>query len=232
MDASRMATSSLQTTHGWMRTSYFLQLVFPIHLYNFTSHQRKDVVFKGGCINWLGKSPLSPSITPTTAMWRPQLWIRNRPSFQKYGERKWGVEKRWKKKHIQTGGLAELMGTRRGAFLQGNHLHNGKWLEFELRALLLWEQSVKWKGRVHIRWKPQYHGALRGRCILVIWSFASCHLSSVHFICKTIYQHSLRRARPILYVLKTLLLKKTAAAGMLHLHSANESGTIASSRLW
>lgn len=37
-----------------------------------------------------------------------------------------GGWRREKNACIQTGGLTELMGTRRGAFLRGNHLHNGK----------------------------------------------------------------------------------------------------------
>lgn len=79
-----------------MSASYFLQLVFPIHLYNFTSHHRKkSILFKGGCINWLGKCSF---YSLTKAMWTPVLCIRNRPSFQKYGGRKWGVEEREKKR--------------------------------------------------------------------------------------------------------------------------------------
>lgn len=56
------------------------------------------------------------------------LCIRNRLSFQKYGGRKWGEEREegGKTTCIQTAGFTELMGTKRGAFLRGNHLHNGK----------------------------------------------------------------------------------------------------------
>ncbi len=64
-----------------------------------------------------------------------------------------GGWRRKKKACIQTGGLAELMGTRRGAFCGEIICIMGKWLELELRALLLWGQSVKWKERAPIRQK-------------------------------------------------------------------------------
>lgn len=41
-----------------------------------------------------------------------------------------GGSKRWEKGVFKTGDLTALMGTRRGAFLRGNHLHNGKVVGF------------------------------------------------------------------------------------------------------
>lgn len=160
---------SIQPLAVWI----FLQLVFPIHLYNFTSHHRKkSVLFKGCCINWLGKSSF---YSPTTAMWTPVLCIRNRPSFQKYGWRKWGVEEE-KKACIQTGGPTELMGTRHGAFLQGNNLHNGKVVGVEAENSPLVGTVSEVEGKSSYLIEDQYRGALRGRSMQAICSLASCHL--------------------------------------------------------
>lgn len=52
----------------------------------------------------------------------------------------------------------------------------GKWLKLELRTLLLWGQSVSEVEEENYLIEDQYQGALRGRCITVICSLASCHL--------------------------------------------------------
>lgn len=138
--------------------------------------EKKSIVFKGGCINWLGKSSF---YSPTTAMWTPVQCIRNRHSFQKYGGWKWrGCWRREKKKEacIQTEGLAELMGTRRGAFLRGNHLHNGKVVGVGAESSPLVGTVSEVEGESSYQTEDQYQGARRRRCVLVICSFASCHL--------------------------------------------------------
>lgn len=120
------------------------------------------------------------------------------------------------------------MGTRHAAFLQGNHLHNGKVVGVEAESPPLVGTDSEVEGESSYQIADQYYGALRGWCMLVIWSFASCHLSSAHFICKTIYQHSLRLPQPI--CTHEFAIEKTAAE-LLCLHSANDSCTIASSQL-
>lgn len=158
-----------------MSASYFLQLVFPIHLYNFTSHHRKkSILFKGGCINWLGKCSF---YSLTKAMWTPVLCIRNRPSFQKYGGRKWGVEERKKMPVFKLEALLNWWAPGVELFCREIICIMGKWLKLELRTLLLWGQSVsEVEEENSYLIEDQYQGALRGRCITVICSLASCHL--------------------------------------------------------
>lgn len=79
---------------------------------------------------------------------------------------------------IQTGGLAELMGTRRGAFLRGNNLHNGKVVGVGAESSPLVGTVSEVEGESSYQTEGQYQGALRGRCVLLICSFASCHLQN------------------------------------------------------
>lgn len=185
----------------------------------------KSALFKGGCINWLGKSLF---YSPTIAMWTPVLCIRNRPSFQKCGGRKWGYRGGKKPACIQTGGLAELMGTRRGAFfLQGNHLHNGKVVGVGAEKSPL----VGTVGEVEGRALPSDQGPIpkvlrEGRCTPPICSFLPPVTCQFHLRnnLPTISQTSAANMYS-----ENLLLKK-AAADFLRLHSANESRTIVSSQ--
>lgn len=77
---------------------------------------------------------------------------------------------------IQTGGLAELMGTKRGAFLRGNHLHNGKVVGVGAESSPLMGTVSEVEGKGSYQTEDQYQGALSGRCVPVICSFAFCHL--------------------------------------------------------
>lgn len=86
----------------------------------------------------------------------PALCIRNRPSTQKYGGRKYAG------RCIETGGLAELMGTERGAFLlRGSHLHNGK---VEGVGVGAGSPPSGGDSRRSGRTERRYRGARRGRC--------------------------------------------------------------------
>lgn len=67
-----------------------------------------------------------------------------------------------KKTCIQTGGLTELMGTRHGAFLQGNHLHNGKVVGVGAKSPLLVGTVSEVEGESSYQIADQYYGALRG----------------------------------------------------------------------
>lgn len=67
------------------------------------------------------------------------------------------------------------MGTRRGAFLQGNYLHNGKVVGVGAESSPLVGTVSKVEGERY-QTEDQYQGALRGRCMPAICSFAYCHL--------------------------------------------------------
>lgn len=78
-------------------------------------------------------------------MGTPLLCIRNKTFFSQIWRREVRRGEAGKKSPcIQTGGPAELMGSGR-LFCGETICIMGKCLESELRALLLWGQSVKWK---------------------------------------------------------------------------------------
>lgn len=69
-----------------------------------------------------------------------------------------------------------MMGTRRGAFLRGNHLHNGKVVGVGAESSPLVRTVSEVEGESSYQIEDQYQGTLRGRCMPVICLFASCHL--------------------------------------------------------
>lgn len=76
---------------------------------------------------------------------------------------------------IQTGGLTELMGTRRGAFLRGNHLHNGKVVGVGAESSPLVGTVSEVEGESSYQIEGQYQGCSEWE-MYAICSFASCHL--------------------------------------------------------
>lgn len=119
-----------------------------------------------------------------------------------------------------------MMGTRRGAFLRGNHLHNGKVVGVGAESSPLVGTVSEVEGKSSYQTEDQYQGALRGRCVLEICSFPSCHLpisSAKQFTNNLSDVHSQ-------YVPVNFAFENTAAES-LRLYSANESCTIVSSQL-
>lgn len=96
---------------------------------------------------------------------------------------------------IQTGGLAELMGTRRGAFLQGNHLHNGKVVGVGAESSPLVGTVSEVEGESSYQIDDHYQVLEESE--MYAGDMLFCFLSPAHFICKTIYQQSLRHPQPI-----------------------------------
>lgn len=116
-----------------------------------------------------------------------------------------------------------MMGTSRGAFLRGNHLHNGKVVGVGAESSPLAGTVSEVEGESSYQTGDKYQGALRERCVVLICSFASCHLpisSAKQFTNNLTDAHSQY----------TLAFEKTAAE-LLRLHSANESCTIVSGQL-
>lgn len=64
-----------------------------------------------------------------------------------------------------------MMGTCRGAFLQGNHLHNGKVVGVGAESSLLVGMVGEVEGVSSYQLEGQYGAAQRGRCMLKITSF-------------------------------------------------------------
>lgn len=127
---------------------------------------------------------------------------------------------------IQTGGLTELMGTGRGAFLRGNHLHNGKVVGVGAESSPLVGTVSGVEGESSYLMRTSTSALRGGRCMPAMRSFASCHLlvsSAKQFT------NSLSDVRSQ-YVPTNLLLKRLAAE-LLRLHSTNDSHTIVSSQL-
>lgn len=87
-----------------------------------------------------------------------------------------GAVRKKKNACIQTRVLAELMGTRQGAFLWGNDLHNGKVVGVAAESSPLVGTVSEVEGKGSYQTQDQYQGALRGRCVLQIHAFPSCYL--------------------------------------------------------
>lgn len=88
-----------------------------------------------------------------------------------------------------------MMGTRRGAFLRGNHLHNGKVLGVGAERSPLVGTVSEVEGVHSYQTEDQYR-----RCSereMRVCDTLFCFLSPAHFICKTIYQQSHRHPQPI-----------------------------------
>lgn len=85
-------------------------------------------------------------------------------------------ERRGRNACIQTRGLTELMGTRRGAFLRGNYLHNRKVVGVGAESSPLVGTVSEVEGKSSYQIGGQCCGAPRGRCMLLISSVASCQL--------------------------------------------------------
>lgn len=157
----------------------FLQLVFPIHLYNFTPHHwKKSILFKGGCINWLGKS----------SFYSPPQQYEHQCCASEIDILFISVEGEERKKMHVFKLEASLNWWAPGVELFCGEIIciMGKWLELEPRALLLWGQSVKWKGRAPIRQKANTKVLREGD--VCFW-----YALLPPVICKTIYQQSLRQ---------------------------------------
>lgn len=87
-----------------------------------------------------------------------------------------GGARKNKKACTQTRALAELMGTRQGAFLWGDDLHNGKVVGVAAESSPLVGTVSEVEGKGSYQTQDQYQGALRGRCVLQIRSSPLCYL--------------------------------------------------------
>lgn len=164
-------------------------------------------------------------------MGTPLLCIRNKTFFSQIWRREVRRGEAGKKSLcIQTGGPAELMGSRRAAFLWGNHLHNVKvfGVGAESSPLVGTVSEVEGReragGREEERRRGRYQpegrrrGAAGGRCALPIRLFARRHLpvSSA----KQFTNNLPDNPGPIRASTSRLL---SAAAELFRLHPANES---------
>lgn len=61
-------------------------------------------------------------------------------------------------------------------FCGENHLHNGKVVGVGAESSPLMGTVSEVEGKSSYQTEDQYQGALSGRCVLVICSFAACHL--------------------------------------------------------